>query len=627
MPLPDRRLVLRAAAARAAASRLVPRRLPRSAAAALLLSLSLPAHVGAGARSSGCRSPSSSVPWARVPAAAPRLRLLPPDAAPLSRAAAGARRRLSSSSTSRTRRSGAAPSRARWPASSPTPTASASRSSSWECWCGRGPTGEARGCPRRRSHSPPTPTATRCCGPGSRRLVCCSLDPAGRLRSGWKQAPLAPEPAAIGSQSRRFAFCARRAGARAAHRRLGLDDALRRRLDRPDDAPRLPAAAPAAVLVAACSVSGWLSCRLPGRRRPDARLLLLAFGALVGVGAGRGRTGARCHRRALRPARPALAGARGRGRPRRGAAALALADVAALGLVLIAVLWADGHSRVLRTGWTGTTPASRRRSCGRRGRSSTRACAAASPTRRVAVEYGPVHERAGSIRMYETLPHFSGRATLEGVYNQAATTTHPVYYLASELFARSPNPFRSRQLLALRPGERAAAAAALQRLRDRGREPGARLGARRAAGRRARGAASAVHALSAARTRARATSSRWRSLPCAPSPRGGATPATAGCPRKPANRALSCSRDDPRFDARGRPWAPPPERPLVGRRGARRRLASRPKRCRDHHEPAGPPAAGQDLLPPALARRGCGRPVPRLAGADARRPAAVRGAR
>ena len=64
---------------------------------------------------------------------------------------------------------------------------------------------------------------------------------------------------------------------------------------------------------------------------------------------------------------------------------------------------------------------------------------------RVAVEYGPVHELAGSIRMYETLPYFSGRSTLEGVYNQAATTTHPVYYLASELFARSPNPFRKRR--------------------------------------------------------------------------------------------------------------------------------------------------------------------------------------
>ncbi len=64
---------------------------------------------------------------------------------------------------------------------------------------------------------------------------------------------------------------------------------------------------------------------------------------------------------------------------------------------------------------------------------------------RVAVEYSPLHEKAGSIRMYETLPFFTGRSTLEGVYNQASLQTHFVYYLASELGATSPNPFKSRQ--------------------------------------------------------------------------------------------------------------------------------------------------------------------------------------
>src|SRR5207253_11432990 len=64
---------------------------------------------------------------------------------------------------------------------------------------------------------------------------------------------------------------------------------------------------------------------------------------------------------------------------------------------------------------------------------------------RVAVEYSSEHERAGSIRMYETLPLFSGRSTLEGVYNQASLQTHAVYFLASELGASSPNPFRKRE--------------------------------------------------------------------------------------------------------------------------------------------------------------------------------------
>ena len=64
---------------------------------------------------------------------------------------------------------------------------------------------------------------------------------------------------------------------------------------------------------------------------------------------------------------------------------------------------------------------------------------------RVAVEYNEQHGDAGSVRVYETIPFFSGRSTLEGVYNQASVITHPVYFLASELSPVSPNPFRSRE--------------------------------------------------------------------------------------------------------------------------------------------------------------------------------------
>jgi hypothetical protein len=62
---------------------------------------------------------------------------------------------------------------------------------------------------------------------------------------------------------------------------------------------------------------------------------------------------------------------------------------------------------------------------------------------RVAVEYSTVHERVGSIRIFETLPLFAGRSTLEGVYNQASLQTHFVYYLSSLLGATAPNPFKS----------------------------------------------------------------------------------------------------------------------------------------------------------------------------------------
>ena len=89
----------------------------------------------------------------------------------------------------------------------------------------------------------------------------------------------------------------------------------------------------------------------------------------------------------------------------------------------------------------------------------------------MAVEYSREHERAGSIRMYETLPLFSGRSTLEGVYNQASLQTHAVYYLASELGETLAQPVPQPRVLALRRRGRARAPAPVQRVRDRGAQP------------------------------------------------------------------------------------------------------------------------------------------------------------
>jgi hypothetical protein len=181
-----------------------------------------------------------------------------------------------------------------------------------------------------------------------------------------------------------------------------------------------------------------------GRRKggPDHRLLFLGHAALVGA--------------ALSAAGPALGVIDVRFVPFAqlavclvGAATLGLAleraragGLFALGLVLLALLGGDARSSVLRYwiewNYTGLEakelwPAFRRIADVLKG-------TVADP--RVAVEYSPIHEAAGSIRMYETLPFFTGRSTLEGVYNQASLTTHSVYYLASELGAVSPNPFK-----------------------------------------------------------------------------------------------------------------------------------------------------------------------------------------
>jgi hypothetical protein len=124
---------------------------------------------------------------------------------------------------------------------------------------------------------------------------------------------------------------------------------------------------------------------------------------------------------------------------------LAAADLAALGLVLLGIVHADAHSHVLRAwiDWNYTGLEAKELWPSFAQVAERLHGTVADP--RVAVEYNAEHERAGSIRMYETLPFFSGRSTLEGVYNQASLQTHAVYFLASELGAASPNPFRRRE--------------------------------------------------------------------------------------------------------------------------------------------------------------------------------------
>jgi hypothetical protein len=196
----------------------------------------------------------------------------------------------------------------------------------------------------------------------------------------------------------------------------------------------------------AAAALGLLGTLLFARRTggPDHRLLFLVHAGLVGA--------------ALAAAGPALGVIDVRFVPfaqlalcLAGGATMGLAfrrlaapDLAALAVVLLAILQGDWNSRVIRywIDWNYSGLESKELWPAFRELSDRLQGTVADP--RVAVEYNAIHERAGSIRMYETIPYFSGRSTLEGVYNQASLQTHPVYYLASELGASSPNPFRSR---------------------------------------------------------------------------------------------------------------------------------------------------------------------------------------
>lgn len=121
------------------------------------------------------------------------------------------------------------------------------------------------------------------------------------------------------------------------------------------------------------------------------------------------------------------------------------ADLAALAVVLAAVAWGEGRSQVVRTWAEWNYSGLEAKDLWPQWRQLNEALSGGVGDPRVFVEYANEHERAGSVRMYETLPYLSGRSTLEGVYNQASLMTHAVYYVQSQLALRAPNPFRSRR--------------------------------------------------------------------------------------------------------------------------------------------------------------------------------------
>jgi hypothetical protein len=300
----------------------------------------------------------------------------------------------------------------------------------------------------------------------------------------------------------------------------------------------------------------------PGRA--DERLLLLGFGALAGAalasaGPGLGVIDVRFV--PLAQLSLALAGAAGLGL---AIARLALADVAAVGLVLVAAVHADASSRFLRhwidwnySGleakelWPAWTELMARLRGG-----------PGDP--RVAFEYSPIHERAGSIRMHETVPFFSGRSGIEGVYNQSSLTTHPVYYLLSELFPSSPNPFRSRTYsrFDLETALARLPLVGVDRLVAVSDTLASALDARADVRREARIPPYTLYRLTG-------TAPHYvEPLAFAPvraAPAGWRDQAFRWFSRKPPNRALLVFTEDRRFEvAATDAWAPPPEVPLPG---------------------------------------------------------------
>lgn len=197
------------------------------------------------------------------------------------------------------------------------------------------------------------------------------------------------------------------------------------------------------------------AARLAAGEAADGRVLLVAHAALVGVALAVAAPGLGVIDVRLLPLAQlavCLLGAVALGRlaawglglvsGRPGAARRGALELAALGLVALAIVYADARTRVLRSWVEWNMSGLEAKELWPEWRRLNALLAGDVSSPRVAVEYSKLHERGGSIRVHEMLPFFSGRSTLEGVYNQAAVTTHPVYFLTSELSAVAPNPFR-----------------------------------------------------------------------------------------------------------------------------------------------------------------------------------------
>ena len=303
--------------------------------------------------------------------------------------------------------------------------------------------------------------------------------------------------------------------------------------------------------------------------------------------------------------------------------ALAASELAALGLVILAVLHGDHRSRVLRywIEWNYTGLEAKELWPAFRELAQRLPGTVADP--RVAVEYGTVHERAGSIRMYETTP-----ALLRAGPRWRACTTRPACRPTSST-TWPPSWARPRRT-------RSAAAtystfdpeAALDHLRLFNVSDVVAVSPQLVSALRARDDVEPLASIPPYEV-FRLAGPRPRYVepmafaPVRSSPRGWRDKAWRWFTRKPLGPAHLVFTEDGRFPVAEPPDdQPPPAVPLepgvtidgeeVGAEAIRFRTSR-----------SGPSGAGARFVPPAMAGGGRGRPVPRLARVDDGRAAAA----
>jgi len=130
-----------------------------------------------------------------------------------------------------------------------------------------------------------------------------------------------------------------------------------------------------------------------------------------------------------------------------------LAALFALGAVVAGIfLWTDHHEKFVRSwikgNYEGFQAAPLRPAYS--GVNRYLKGDAASP--RAAYEHSMIHHRAGTVRAFESMPYFSGRSTLEGVYIQASLTVPFIFYIQSEISEKPSTPIPDYSYSRFSPG-------------------------------------------------------------------------------------------------------------------------------------------------------------------------------
>jgi len=116
------------------------------------------------------------------------------------------------------------------------------------------------------------------------------------------------------------------------------------------------------------------------------------------------------------------------------------AVLAALMALILTFLWVDGRETFVRNWIRSNYAGFESRRLWEPFLSVNRFLKGTPNDPRVVYEHSMIHRGAGTVRAFESLPLFSGRSTLEGVYIQGSLSVPFIFYIQSEISQRASTP-------------------------------------------------------------------------------------------------------------------------------------------------------------------------------------------